>query len=184
MNIIKYFLKTILIIIFSIYFIIILLLSVFILSENKYGITEIKDYVFVLVNENNKSQINKENMLIIVKKCDFGDIKIDDEVYVYESNVNNNIFINSGNVSKIVNGDEDYIELENKNAIYRTELIVGKPYKKIDKIGGIILFLENKWIFLTIAIFPIAILCLYEIVYIFKNYTYDENEFDENIEEY
>lgn len=179
---IKLFIKILLWIIAIFYFSCIILLSLFILKENKYGVTVINNKTYVIINDSNKNSTNKKGSLVIVKNMDINSLMVNDEVYVYESDKKNIVYVNTGIVESVHDnseGLEPYVRLKDNNSYYRSEAIIGIPSKKISKIGGIIEYLERKWVFLLIVILPSALIALYEIVYIFKNFVFGYKKIEE-----
>ena len=174
----KFFISILLKIIAFFYFLGVILLSLFILKENEYGYTQIKDTTFVIINEYNNGPTTEEGMLVVVKNIGFNKLIINDEVYVYE-NSKNNIIARYGILDKI--NDEEvnkYIELKDVDASYKEEYIIGVPTKKITKIGEFIEFLSQKYTFMLLVLLPSSLIAVYEIYYIFKNFIIDRKKED------
>lgn len=179
---IKLFIKILLWVVAIFYFICIMILSLFILKENKYGITVINNKSYVIINDYNKNATNKKGSLVIVKNMEMSSLMVNDEVYVYESDKNNKVVVNTGIVESVhdkTDGLEPYIKLKNNKAYYRSDAIIGIPSKKISKIGGILEVLEKKWVFLGIVIVPTFLIALYEIIYIIKNFMFRYKKIEE-----
>lgn len=171
---IKSFFKTILFLIALVYFALVISLSIFILNENDYGVTVYKDYSYVIITDDNVGKNTDVGMLVVVKNIGFDNYIEDDELYVYESDTQNKVVVKYGFISNINKDGLRYVVLKDKKASYKEELILGVPVKKIYKIGGIIEFLKDKWIFLMLIIVPSSFIAIYEIVYIFKHFVFNK----------
>ena len=170
LNIIKWFFLII-------YILIVVCISVFILLGNEYGTSKFKNYSFVIINEKNENIHYEKGSLVIVKKVDIKTIKENDEVFVYQSDKTNNVFVNIKNVNEVFLEDSTpYITLKNEDGIYKDELIVGKKSKTINNIGKIIEILSKKWIFFIFIIVPCSLLAIYELYYVFRYLLYDDNK--------
>ena len=167
-------LKIFFIIFIAIYVLCVLAISIFILMQNSYGTSEFKDNVYVLIDKNNETSTYEKNSLIIVKKEKITDLLENDEVFVYKTDSNKNIYPGVGTIIEVVSDTANpHILLENDESVYRDEFIIGKKIKVINNIGGIILFLESKWVFFFLIILPCSLLAVYEVYYIFKNLVFE-----------
>ena len=79
---IKLFIKILLWIIAIFYFSCIILLSLFILKENKYGVTVINNKTYVIINDSNKNSTNKKGSLVIVKNMDINNILLKRNLFI------------------------------------------------------------------------------------------------------
>ena len=84
-----------------IYILIVIFISIFILLGNEYGTSKFKDYSFVIINDKNENIHYEKGSLVIVKKVDIKTIKENDEVFVYQSDKTNNVFVNIKNVNEV-----------------------------------------------------------------------------------
>ena len=175
---IKIFFKLLLLVIAFIYFSIVIVLSLFILKENDFGVTVINNKSYILVNETNKNKNTESGMLVVVESKDINKYVEDDELYVYESDKQNRVIVSSGFVESVENENEVYVTLKGRNASYREDIIIGVPVRKIPKLGGIIDFLKDRWIFLALIIVPSSLIVMYEIFYIFKTFVFDKRKLD------
>ena len=161
-------LKVLSIVVLSFYILIVVFVSVFILIENEYGVSKIKDNYYVIINDENKTDNYEIGDLVIVKDKRIGDLKAGEEVFVYKSDSKNNVYVGINDVDEIHNEDEAYILLKNEYGIYREDAIVGKGIKRIGKLGAYLDVLSRKWIFLVFIIVPCSLLAIYELYYMFR----------------
>lgn len=168
------FLNALLYIIFVIYVIFVLALSTIILKQNSYGVTEYKEYLYVLINDKNETPKYIKGDLVVLKDKNVNNVKVGEEVFVYNRESNT---IKNGIISEVVtDGITPYILLEGDSLAYKNDVILGKGIKIYHKIGNILSFLEGKWTFFYIVILPCSLLAIYELYYIFKNLIYDNKK--------
>ena len=136
----------------------VVLVTVFVLCKNKYGYTEIANYNFSYIsNEDTKYLKNtKKSDLLLVKKDN--SIKQGDNIYYYDI-YKNKYTIRQANIIKI---DETSYYISESYSIEKDK-IIGKEYKTVPKLGGILSFLETKLGFILCIIFPLIIIFIYQI---------------------
>lgn len=136
----------------------VVLVTVFVLCKNKYGYTEIANYNFSYIsNEDTKYLKNtKKSDLLLVKKDN--SIKQGDNIYYYDI-YKNKYTIRQANIIKI---DETSYYISESSSIEKDK-IIGKEYKTVPKLGGILSFLETKLGFILCIIFPLIIIFIYQI---------------------
>ena len=162
--------KIILIIFIVLYVVSVLAISIFILKENTYGVSEYKDNVYVLIDSKNETSKYEKGSLVVVKKKSIKSLKENEEVFVYKRDEDRSIYVKSGVIKTIVDdGTNPHIMLEDDDNTFREDLIIGKSVNVIKRLGGIIIFLESKWVFFFLIILPCSLLAVYEVYYIFKN---------------
>lgn len=151
----------------------VVLVTVFVLCKNKYGYTEIANYNFSYIsNEDTKYLKNtKKSDLLLVKKDN--SIKQGDNIYYYDI-YKNKYTIRQANIIKI---DETSYYISESSSIEKDK-IIGKEYKTVPKLGGILSFLETKLGFILCIIFPLIIIFIYQI-YKFISTIKEEKQQDE-----
>ena len=154
-------------ILLTIYLILTIIIVTFALSRNDYGISQIKNYSFVFVNSKNKNDNYKDGELLIIKKKNFNSIKTNDEIFVYKSDKNNNVYVTSAIVDKI-DFDNSFVILKNEYGIFREDLILGKCVNKYKSIGKLFEALTKKNTYLILIIIPCALLVIFEFYQIIK----------------
>ena len=138
----KKILKIITSVILIIYFIFVLLLSIFILMENEYGISGTKNKSFIIINEINKNNNYNSGDLVIVKNKTFDEVVVGEEVFIYKSDSKNIIYVEPSIITS-KNEDNKYITIENDNGVWDEKLIIGTKKNVISKLGKIISFLKK-----------------------------------------
>ena len=160
-----------------IYFSLIILLCTFILKENKYGISESKNKVYVIINKDNETDKYKNGSLIVVKKENINTIKEGSELFTYKSDESNEVYISIGKVEKIsLDTNPKYYVLEGDAGNYKSNSIIGTQIKTINGLDSIINFFTNKIVFFIFVILPPLAFIMYEIYFILKFLGVGENK--------
>ena len=161
-------LKVLLGLLLSVYFIIVIISIVFVLSRNKYGVSRIGSHAYGYITKEIKNDKYKKGDLVIIKDKSFNSIKKEDELFIYKTDKSNNIYISSA-VVESVDFDNSFIILKGEFGVYREDSIIGKCVKRISKVGGFFEFITRKNMFLLLIIIPCLGLFIYEIYGIIKN---------------
>lgn len=154
--------KNILIII---YLFIVVFVTFCLLSYNDKGITIINNKAFIT----DRNDIIKNGELVIVDTS-FLDIKKGDYIYYYDVVDGDNIvnggyvkFVNDSNKNDIAYSTEDGYSISMNNVIGNKEHSFSYAV-----IGGILSFLESRWGYLIVIVFPILLAFIYEVYMIIK----------------
>lgn len=139
------------ILLFSIYLLIVVSMTVYVLNINKYNISQIGNYSFLINNDN--------SLLILNKKQN---INVNDEVYYYDT-YSKYININKSKILKkeIVNEHEIVYTLENNNLLSNNHLIGNSDGINIPILGKIIDILSSTLGFLVFIVLPILFILIY-----------------------
>ena len=163
----KKFLKIMGAIILIPYILIALIITIFLLNYNEYGVTEVGGKTLIIVNDDELSPSYKKGDLIVVKNADNSEINANDYIFFYEqSREKKTVIINLGRVisKRQVNETETTYKLEG-DVDYSSEYVIGttKEAKVYSSLGSIIAALELRWVFLLFIIVPLLFIFLYEI---------------------
>ena len=162
----KGFLKFIGGLVLTIYLIIVIILTVFLLNYNDYNITVLGNKTYIPITDKNLGGYKKGDLLV-VEKTSNEDININDMVFFYETDTaKKEVNINLGRVinKKEITETETTYTMEG-NVEFSSDYIIGseKNTKAYNGLGGVLSFLESRWIFLTFVVLPILFIFLYEI---------------------
>lgn len=149
------------------YLLIVVVVTVCLLNYNDYNVTEINGYTLIPVEDEALNPNYSKGDLLVVKKTDNDNIKVNDMVFFYEQNTEKNtVIINLGKVINVrkVNDVESTYTMEG-NVDFSSEYIIGaiKDCKAYHGLGSILSVLESRWVFLLVVILPILLVFLYEI---------------------
>ena len=163
-------LKVIGIIFTSIYAVVAITLTVFLLNYNKYNITEINNKSLIIVRDEELKPDFQKGDLVIVNRDANRDIKVGDKIFFYD-NYKEIISVNFApglEQEKITNNETTFI-VDGDYAV-SSEYVIGtaRTSKSYSKLGTILSVLESRFGFLFMIIFPILILFVYEIYVVIK----------------
>ena len=138
-------------ILFSIYLLIVITMTVYVLNINKYNISQIGSYSFIT---------NDDNSLLILNKKQ--NINIKDEVYYYDT-YSKYININKSKITKkeIVNEMETLYTLDNNNLLSTRHLIGNSKGINIPILGKILDILSSTLGYLVFIVLPLLFILIY-----------------------
>ena len=162
----KGFLKFIGGILVTIYLIIVIILTVFMLNFNDYNVTVLGNKSFILMMDEKLEGYKKGDLLVVEKKPN-DEINIGDMAFFYETDtVKKEVNINLGKVinKRKITDEETTFTMEG-NVEFSSEYVIGttNTTKAYSGIGGAISVLESRWVFLLLVVLPILFIFLYEI---------------------
>lgn len=138
-------------------------LTIYLLNYNKYNVSVFGDKSLLVMNR--KIDKFEKGDLLVVKKNENSEIKVEDNVFFYDT-ISKETIVNFGKVN-VVNEKEgaDSTFMMSNNYILSDENIIGKAdtVKVYSGLGAIIGFLSSRWVFLIVIIVPILVLFIYEL---------------------
>lgn len=163
-------------IILVVYLSIIIGASTLVLNRNDYGYTEFGNKALIDLKEDTDKYL--KGQLVIVEKAFIDNLKVGDEVFVYQTNQQEKTVKVVSSAIKEVNKEETtpYITISADNTSWGQDYIAGQTVKVYDSIGGILTFIESKWIFFVIFIVPCFFILLYEIYSVIVVIKFDGEE--------
>ena len=153
--------------IFIIYAIIAVFITICLLSYNEFKVTEFGDSSLVIIDNNElEPNYNKGDLVIVNKETR---IRENDSIFFYNTSADKvEITVaNVINVEKVSNLEYTYT-LEGDQAI-SSEYVIGNTegVTIIPNLGTILGVLESKWGFLILIVFPSLLAFIYEITVVF-----------------
>lgn len=154
-------------IIFIIYAIIAVFVTICLLSFNEYKVSEFGDTSLVIVdNEELEPTYNKGDLVIVDKSKR---IREGDTIFFYNSSsdVVEVTLATVQNVEKV--NDSEYTYAIDENRSISSEYVLGnaEDVTKISNVGTVLGVLESKWGFLILIVFPSLFAFIYEITVVF-----------------
>lgn len=151
-------------IVFVIYAIIAVFVTICLLSYNEYKITEFGDYSWVLITNDELGQDFNRGDLVIVNKKD--DIAVGNKIFFYNT-YDKNLEVNYATVKseeKVTDSQTTYT-IEGDYQI-SSSYVLGSATNAtaVGTVGTILSVLESKWGFLFLIILPALIVFIYEII--------------------
>ena len=155
-------------------------LTTVLLAKNKFGFTQIGDYVFASIESNDVNNIidTKQGDLLIIKNT--SDIKKGEVIYYYA--VYEDKYIICSDVVKDLQEDDFsalYTIDDQYNTTVHSDKTIGKYVYKYHKLGKYFNFLQSRVGFLFFVLLPIMVVFIYQI-YDFAIVVKYDNEDDDH----
>ena len=136
---------------FSIYLLIVIFMTVYVLNINKYNTSKIGSLTFI---------IEKSNDLIVINKKK--NINVNDNIYYYDIyNQNNNISNQKVVKKEIIDKNNTVYTLEDKHLLSDIYLIGNSKVLSLPIIGGLIKILSSTLGYLIFIVIPILFALIY-----------------------
>lgn len=152
-------------ILFVIYAIVAITVTVLLLSYNEYNCSEIGGYTVYIVNDDSLEPEYKEGSILLIKGTNDKHVQIGDEIFLYKViNSQEYEFVNEKLVEKTQQGRHIVYEVENGET-YDSSYFVGKAEDTmvINGWGKILEFLESRWGYLFCVVVVSLLLFLQEV---------------------
>lgn len=162
----------------TLYLVVAVFLTVCLLSFNDYKISVIGNKSLVILDDNTLEPEYKKGSLLVIEKNKNDDIKVNDEIFFYNT-YKSQVVVNKSRVDKTQKiTDNETTFTVNKKYEISSEYVIGKTdtTKVIENVGSALGFLESKWGFLIVIVFPLSLLFVYEIYAIIKEIRYPDEE--------
>ena len=142
--------------IFIIYLIIAILITVCLLSYNDYKITEFgKTSLIIISDKKMQPDFNKGDLVIVEKSAD--DIKAGEKAFYYDT-YTKQIKVKLGTIEDVNKESESQITyvVDDGEHMISSEYVIGsaETAKVMPKVGTILKIVESKWGFLFLIVFP------------------------------
>ncbi len=161
-------LKRIFQVILFIYFVIAIFAIICLVKRNEYGLPQFGDTTLVVIDGDDMNEYYKDGDLIVIKKPQNSDVKVNDVVFFYDVQFKRNTINIATIVSKdVINDNETTYHV--KGTSFSSSYLVGKVDGSIKyaKVGGILSVLTSRWGFLFLIILPLFILFMWELLAIY-----------------
>lgn len=139
-------------------------LTTLLLAKNKFGYTQIGDFVFTSIESNDVNNIidTKQGDLLIIKNT--SDLGIGDVIYYYA--VYEDKYIICSDVVKTMQKD-DYSALytidDQYSSVVHSDKVIGKYTSKYHGLGNYFSFLQSRVGFLFFVLLPIMVVFIFQI---------------------
>lgn len=161
--------KTIKNIIFGVYAVVAIIVTILLLSYNDYKVSEIGSYTLLLISDSSLAPEFNKGDLVILNKND--DIHKGKDAFFYEiANQKREIKLGTIEEAEIINETEITYTLKGNKKISK-DYIIGpsNTAEIIPVLGTVLSILESKWGFLFIIVLPALILVINQIGIVFSN---------------
>ncbi len=162
-------LKIVIGVIVTLYLIMVVFTTAFLLQRNDYGVSKFLGRSLVLVNEDLEGDYKKDALLFI-KKVNNDDIKEGEKVFFYDTYAAERKikYIEVSRKEKI-NEEETTFTMKD-NSVVSSQYVLGTHDStfSLNLFGKIFSAFQSKWGFLLIVVLPLLLAFLYEIYAIYK----------------
>ena len=164
-------------ILLTVYLLVAVFLTACLLTYNDYKISVFGDKSLIIVKNDDFEPAYKKGTLLIVKKNKNDEIKVNDEIFFYNT-YKSQIVVSYSKVlktQKITDTQTTYTITGNYEL--SSDYVIGKADTTtvINGVGNALAFLESRWGFLLMIVFPISVIFLYEIYAVVKEITRPED---------
>lgn len=149
----------------GLYLAIIIFLTVCLLNYNDYNISDFKNKVYLIIDNDELEPEYNEGSLVVIKKTKLNEIAVGDYIFFYNT-YNEVVDVSYTKViaKEQLTEDETTFTLEGDKALSGTNVIgAAKEAKEYKGFGSFLGFLESKWGYLFIVIVPVLFIFIYEI---------------------
>lgn len=174
MKVLKVIKKTLVGTLITVFFIFAIIVTLLLLSFNKYAVSQFGNTSLIIIREEMSSSDYQKGDLVFVEKQRVPNINVGDEIFVYKINSDRTVNVNVGTVGE-VHLNDDSISFE-VGATYSDEFIIGKATKVYSKIGKILSIVQSKWGFLFLILVPNFLIFVYELYALVTEIKYGKEE--------
>ncbi len=170
-------LKTIFGFIGFIYLVVAVFAIVCLLKKNDYGLTQFGNTTLVVIDSDAMGGYYDKGDLVILRKPNNDDVKINDAVFFYETAFKQHT-INVANVTGKEKINDEETTYHVKGTSFSSSYLVGKVdgSAKYPVVGSILNIFTSKWGFLFLVILPFFVLFMIEIVAIYDELRHRNKE--------
>ena len=153
MKVLKFIKNLILGVLGFIFFAFAIVMTVYVLNYNKFGVAEISNHSFLIIKDDISSDNYKKGDLVVVENKKLSQIASGDEIFSYKLESDGSVSITVGLIDETF-PEENAISYQN-GEYYSMDFVVGKSSKVIPNLGKVLSIILNKWGFLFIVVLPI-----------------------------
>lgn len=163
-------LKIILSIIISLYLIVIVFTTAFLLNRNDYGVSSFAGRYLLLVEEEKIDDDYDVNTLLFISPVDNKDIEVGQKVFYYDTYSTEHLIKYSEVTRKEEVNDKETTFTFKDNGSISGQYVLGtkESTSSFHFLGKILSVLQSKWGFLLLVVFPLFLAFIYEIYAIYK----------------
>ena len=161
--------KNFIIVFVALYFFIMCLSSVLLVSKNNYGMIQFGRNVFIsTVNVDDNYEYNKGDLINIEKK-EIEDFKIGEEIFLFKETDVNKIDVICSSIQAI-NLNDEYVVLKNDSSHWDNRNIIGSVKRVYPKIGYVFSTLSSGWLFYFLLFIPAFMMFIHEIYVLIEEF--------------
>lgn len=164
--------KIVLGVIVSLYLVLVVFTTSFLLHRNEYGVSKFLDNYLVFVEDDSLEPKYKKHSLLAIKPVDNEDIKLKEKVFFYNTyGTEHKIKLQQVTKKEKINEKETTFTMKD-NSLISGQYILGteSSTSELGAFGQFLYIVQSKWGFLFIIVFPLFLAFIYEIYAIYKEF--------------
>ena len=152
-------------IVFVLYVIMVLTVTILLLSYNEYTCSEINGYTVYIVRDDMLEPNYVKGDLLLIKHVSDKNVNIGDKLYFYQNVSNNDYFVRYGEVTDKIEMSRRTVYTIDGQYQYDSSYLIGEEDGSyvFHKIGGILAVLESRWGYLFFVVIITLLLFLEEL---------------------
>lgn len=165
-------LKIVLGIIVSLYLILVVFTTAFLLNRNDYGVSKFLNKYLVIVDDDSLKPKYQKHSLLAIEAVDNDEIKIDQKVFFYDTyGTDHKIKLQEVTKKEKINENETTFTMKD-NSLISSQYIIGTEDSTSELVafGQFLYVVQSKWGFLFIVVFPLFLAFIYEVYAIYKEF--------------
>ena len=161
-------------IVFVLYVIIVLTVTILLLSYNEYMCSEINGYTVYIVRDDMLEPHYVKGDLLLIKHVSDKNVNIGDKLYFYQNVSNNDYFVRYGEVTDKIEMSRRTVYTIDGQYQYDSSYLIGEEDGSyvFHKIGGILAVLESRWGYLFFVVIITLLLFLEELYELYMEIKY------------
>lgn len=162
-------------IVFVLYVIIVLTVTILLLSYNEYMCSEINGYTLYIVRDDMLEPDYVKGDLLVIKHVSNKNVDVGDKLYFYQNVSNNEYYVRYGEVTdKIDQGNDRVIYTIDNKFQYDSSYLIGEEEGSFvyHKVGTILSILESRWGYLFFVVIITLLLFLEELYELYMEIKY------------
>ena len=170
-------LKIILGVLITIYLILVVLVTGFLLNRNDYGVSKFLGKYLVFVEESLEPTYQKHS-LIMIEPVKFDKVEVGDKIFFYDTySLERKIKFTEVTKKEVINESSVTYTLKDNNVIDSQNVLgTEKDTTVLTGLGQILYIVQSKWGFLFLIVFPLFLAFIYEIYSIYKEVKNNKEE--------
>lgn len=156
------------------YFAFALVMTIFLLNYNDYGVTQFGNTSMIIISDEVANEKYDKGDLVIVEFKKLEKLKLGDEIFTYRVDSKGAPHIQIGKIGEIYK-DDNAIAFENGET-YSTEFMAGVATNKHPGWGTFLSIVESQWGFLFIVLVPCFLIFIYELYSLIIEIKYGSEE--------
>ena len=161
-------------IVFVLYVIIVLTVTILLLSYNEYMCSEINGYTVYIVRDDMLEPHYVKGDLLIIKHVSDKNVNVGDKLYFYQNVTNNEYFVRYGEVTDKIEQSRRTIYTIDGKYQYDSSYLIGEEDGSFvfHKIGSLLAILESRWGYLFFVVIITLLLFLEELYELYMEIKY------------